>query len=59
MSSAVYSLALFEQKWPDTPRPWRIIEKLTTSEGYRDRVCEGTYATEAEARERLSTLMKA
>lgn len=42
---------LFKQIDPPTPRPFKIAETYTTSDGLRTRLCAGTWASEEEARE--------
>lgn len=44
---------LLQQTSPRTSRPWRIAETLITSDGLRTRFCDGTWATEEEARKEL------
>jgi hypothetical protein len=42
---------LVKQVWPETGRPYRVLEHFLTSDGFRTRITNGTYASEAEAME--------
>lgn len=38
-------IAIVKQEFPETSRPYRLIETYLTSEGPRTRVCSGAFVT--------------
>lgn len=43
------TIQIFQQIDPPTSRPFRLIEVMITSDGYRSRLCEGSFYTFDEA----------
>lgn len=39
------TIAIVKQEYPETPRPYRLIETYPTMEGMRTRVCSGAFST--------------
>lgn len=47
-------LAIIKIISEETSHPYKLIETYTTSDGLRSRLCDGTWATEAEAQRELA-----
>lgn len=41
-----HSFAVFKQIHPNTPMPYRIVEKFNTSDGIRSRICDGAWSSD-------------
>lgn len=46
-------LAIIKIVSSETSHPWKLIETYDTSDGLRSRLCDGCWATEAEAKKEL------
>ncbi len=51
------NIAIVKQEFPETTRPYRLIETYDTSEGPRTRVCSGVFYTFDEANNRRADLV--
>lgn len=51
------AIAIVNQEFPETPKPYRLIETYPTSEGPRTRVCSGAFGTFDEANDLRAGLL--
>ena len=43
------NLTVVKQEHPPSGKPYRLLEVYLTSDGWRSRICDGTFVTFAEA----------
>lgn len=44
------NLQIVKQEYPYNNHPYRLLEVYITSDGYRSRICDGTFRTYEEAK---------
>lgn len=44
------NLQIMKQEYPPSGKPYRLIEIYMTSDGWRTRICDGTFVTFEEAK---------
>jgi hypothetical protein len=49
MANERCTIAIFEQLEPRVSMPFRLVETMITTDGYRSRICNGAWASRDEA----------